>query len=49
MKSSVTTTTVHLKCHGGKPLEALHHKMISPRHRSHDGGEGDELILFAAQ
>jgi hypothetical protein len=49
VKSSVTTTTVHLKCHGGKPLEALRDKMISLRHRSHDAGEGDELILLAAQ
>jgi hypothetical protein len=49
VQSSVPTTTVHLKSSGGKPLEAFGCKMRSFRHRPHNEGERDELILLAAQ
>ena len=39
MKTSVPTTTIHLKGPSGKPFEAFSHKMLASCHRSHDSGE----------
>jgi hypothetical protein len=49
VEPSIPTTTVHLECLSGEPLEASIYKMFAVRHRSHDHCERSELFLFAAQ
>ena len=44
VQPSIPTTTVHLKCFGGKPLETFRYKMFTASHRSHDVGERGELL-----
>ena len=49
MNPAISTTTIHPKRSSDQLLEPLVPQVLTAFHSPHDLGEGDELLLLAAQ